>query len=238
MFLYNAIFSLTAQREIMIHTIIHTILDIIESFGYFGIFIFMAIESSVLPLPSEVVMIPAGYLVWEGKMNPVLAILAGTFGSLAGALCNYFIAIKIGRIFVIKYGKYFFMKEKSLVTTEKFFNKHGEISTFIGRLIPVVRHYISLPAGLAKMNLVRFSIFTLIGAGIWVSILTGFGYWLGDTFSGIDINEIVDTFGRGELDSTQQDIKAKMRLIVVVVLGFVCICALVYMWFMRKRKQK
>lgn len=87
------------------------------------------------------------------------------------------------------------------------------------------------------MNLVRFSIFTLIGAGIWVSILTGFGYWLGDTFSGIDINEIVDTFGRGELDSTQQDIKAKMRLIIVAVLGFVCICALIYMWFMRKRKQ-
>lgn len=221
----------------MISSIIHIILSIIESFGYIGIFIFMAIESSILPLPSEVVMIPAGYLVWEGKMNPLLAILAGTFGSLAGALCNYFISIKIGRIFIIKYGKYFFMKEKSLNHTEKFFNKHGEISTFIGRLIPVVRHYISLPAGLAKMNLLRFSIFTLIGAFIWVSILTAFGFWLGDTFSGIDINEIADTFGRGELDATQQEIKQKMRIILFAVLGFVVLCVGLYItWIIRRHK--
>ena len=226
------------HRAVMIESIIHTILSIIESFGYIGIFIFMAIESSILPLPSEVVMIPAGYLVWEGKMNLFLAILAGTFGSLAGALCNYFIAIKIGRIFVIKYGKYFFMKEKSLIATEKFFNNHGEVSTFIGRLIPVVRHYISLPAGLAKMSLWRFSIFTLIGAFIWVSILTAFGFWLGDTFSGIDINEIADTFGRGELDETQQAIKHKMRIILFAVLGFVCVCVGLYLWVIRKYKRK
>lgn len=237
MFLYNAILTLLVlQRAFMIQSIIHTILYIIETFGYVGIFIFMAIESSILPLPSEVVMIPAGYLVWEGKMNPFLAILAGTFGSLAGALFNYFIAIKVGRIFVIKYGKYFFMKEKSLIATEKFFNKHGEISTFVGRLIPVVRHYISLPAGLAKMSLYRFSIFTLIGAFIWVSILTAFGFWLGDAFSGIDINEIADTFGRGELDSTQQIIKQKMHFILIAVFGFVFACVGIYLWVMLKRK--
>lgn len=229
MFLYNAILLFgTLKRATMIHTIIHTILDIIESFGYIGIFIFMAIESSILPLPSEVVMIPAGYLVWEGKMSAFIAILSGTLGSLAGALCNYFIAIKIGRIFITKYGKYVFMKEKSLIATEKFFNKHGEISTFVGRLIPVVRHYISLPAGLAKMSLYRFSIFTLLGACIWVSILTAFGFWLGDTFNGININEIADSFGKGELDATQQTIKQEMRLILFGVLGFACVCAGLY----------
>ncbi len=222
----------------MIHTIIHIILDIIESFGYIGIFIFMAIESSVLPLPSEIIMIPAGYLVWEGKMNAFLAIFAGTLGSLVGALCNYFIAVKIGRIFVIKYGKFFFMREKSLIATERFFNKHGEISTFIGRLIPVVRHYISLPAGLAKMKLWHFSLFTLIGACIWVSILTAFGWWLGDTFRGININEIANTFGKGELDTTQQYIKQKMHTILFGVLGFVCVCVGLYIWVIWKRNQK
>lgn len=222
----------------MIQTIIHFILDIIESSGYFGIFLFMAIESSVLPLPSEVVMIPAGYLVWEGKMNAFLAILAGTFGSLAGALCNYFIAIKIGRIFVIRYGKYFFMKEKSLIATEKFFNKHGEISTFIGRLIPVVRHYISLPAGLAKMSLYHFCFFTLVGACIWVSVLTAFGYFLGDTLNGIHIDEIADAFGRGELSENQQFIKQQMRTILYGVLGFVAVCAALYIAFMYKRSRK
>ncbi len=221
----------------MINTIIQVILDVIESFGYLGIFIFMAIESSILPLPSEVVMIPAGYLVWQGKMNPFLAIIAGTFGSLAGALCNYYIAIKIGRIFVIKYGKYFFMKEKSLIATEKFFNKHGEVSTFIGRLIPVIRHYISLPAGLAKMNLWRFCIFTLMGAFIWVSILTAFGFWLGDSFSNISINEIANAFGRGELDSMQMLVKQKMHIIIFSVLVFVCVLIAIYVLIMKFRNK-
>lgn len=223
----------------MINTIIQFILDVIEYSGYFGIFIFMAIESSIFPLPSEVIMIPAGYLVWQGKMNLVLAILSGTLGSLAGALCNYYIAIKIGRIFVVRYGKYFFMKEKHLIATEKFFNKHGEISTFVGRLIPVIRHYISLPAGLAKMNLWRFCIFTLLGALIWVSILTGFGWWLGDTFTNINVHEIANSFGHGDMDSTQQAIKQSMHTIILQILGAIVFLLCLYIaWHFYKNKRK
>lgn len=213
-------------------------LDIIEYLGYFGIFILMAIESSILPLPSEVVMIPAGYLAMQGKMDIMLAIVAGTFGSLAGALCNYFIAFKIGRIFVVRYGKYFFMKEKHLITTEKFFNKHGEISTFIGRLIPVVRHYISLPAGLAKMKLWKFCLFTLLGAFIWVSILSVFGWWLGTTFGDIGVNEIASSFGKGEMDNTQIAIKQQMRYIIVGILVAMMALGLMYVAWQFKKKNK
>lgn len=224
----------------MINSIIQFVLDTIESSGYIGIFILMAIESSILPLPSEIVMIPAGYLVWQGKMNMILAILAGTFGSLAGALCNYYIAIKIGRIFVLKYGKYFLMSQKSLEKTEKFFNRHGEISTFIGRLIPGVRHYISLPAGLAKMSLTKFCIFTLLGAGIWVSILSIFGYYLGVSFNDINVSEIANSFGKGDKDATQLNIKRDMRLIGICTLVAVCVLGAIYVvwWKLRSKNKK
>lgn len=234
MIIYNVCYILMKGR-ILINSIIQFVLDTIEYMGYFGIFILMAIESSILPLPSEIVMIPAGYLAYQGKMNMILAILAGTFGSLAGALCNYYIAVKIGRIFVIKYGKYFFMKEKSLEKTEKFFNRHGEISTFVGRLIPVVRHYISLPAGLARMSLVRFCAFTLLGALIWVSILSIFGYYLGVSFgdsSTLNIAEIANAFGKGEKDATQVTIKQDMRIIgIYTLIGVIIIGAIYIAWW-------
>ncbi|STQ86619.1 DedA family protein [Helicobacter muridarum] len=220
----------------MINAAIQFILDVIEQSGYLGIFIFMAIESSFLPLPSEIVMIPAGYLVWEGKMNMILVILAGTFGSLVGALCNYFIAYKVGRIFVIKYGKYFFMREKSLIKTEFFFNRHGEISTFMGRLIPVARHYISLPAGLAKMNIYKFCIFTIIGAALWVSILALFGWWLGDSFDNISVGEIAEAFGKGEKDNIQEFIRDKMKIVVFSLLSIVLVIGVFYVFLQYKKK--
>ena len=139
----------------------------------------MFLESSFIPFPSEVVMIPAGYLAYKGEMNLVLTILAGTFGSLMGALLNYYLAIKLGRPFLLHYGKYVMFNEASLQRMEDFFARHGHVSTFTGRLIPVVRQYISLPAGLARMNLVVFSFYTSLGAGIWVTILALLGYYIG-----------------------------------------------------------
>jgi membrane protein DedA with SNARE-associated domain len=144
-----------------------------------GIFFMMFLESSFFPFPSEVVMIPAGYLAYKGEMNIFIAIFAGILGSLAGAIFNYYLALKLGRVFLLKYGKYVFISEETILKMEDFFTKHGHISTFFGRLIPVVRQYISLPAGLAKMNLFVFSLFTSLGAGIWVIILTLLGYFLG-----------------------------------------------------------
>ena len=106
-------------------------------------------------------------------------ILAGTFGSLVGAYANYFAARYLGRPLVLKYGKYVWITEEKFAKVEAFFREHGEVSTFIGRLLPVVRHLISLPAGLAGMNHIRFSLYTLLGAGIWVTILTYIGYFIG-----------------------------------------------------------
>ncbi len=151
----------------------------VDSWGYFGIFISMFLESSFFPFPSEVVMIPAGYLAFQGKMNLFMALFSGVAGSLFGALFNYFLAAKYGRPFLLRYGKYFFLKPESLQKLEDFFAKHGDISTFNGRLIPGIRQYISMPAGLARMPLGKFSLYTVLGAGIWVSVLALLGYYLG-----------------------------------------------------------
>ena len=164
----------------MLSSIVDFIVQTVGSLGYIGIFIMMFLESSFFPFPSEVVMIPAGYLAYKGEMNIYIAIVVGIFGSLAGALFNYYLAVKFGRKFLIKYGKYFFIKEATIVKMEEFFKSHGHISTFSGRLIPAVRQYISFPAGLARMNLFIFCIYTSLGAGIWVVILTLLGYFLGD----------------------------------------------------------
>ena len=163
----------------MLSQIINFIVETVGQLGYAGIFIMMFLESSFFPFPSEVVMIPAGYLAYKGEMNMYLVILFGILGSLAGAIFNYYFALKLGRRFLMRYGKYILISEDTILKMEEFFNKHGHISTFFGRLIPVVRQYISLPAGLARMNLFVFSVFTSLGAGIWVVILAFLGYFLG-----------------------------------------------------------
>ena len=161
------------------HDLISWLLNTIGSMGYPGIFLLMAMESSIFPVPSELVMPPAGYLVQQGQMNMTLVILSGTFGSLAGAYLNYFVALWLGRPLLVRYGRYVWIKEEHFTRVEAFFQHHGEISTFIGRLLPVIRHLISIPAGLARMNHVRFTLYTLIGAGIWVSVLAWIGYFIG-----------------------------------------------------------
>lgn len=163
----------------MVHAVVAWLLQTIGNMGYPGIFLLMALESSVIPIPSELVMPPAGYLSQQGEMNMVLSILVGTAGSLIGAYANYFAAHYLGRPLLLRYGKYVFITEEKFSKVESFFLKHGEISTFIGRLIPVVRHLISLPAGIAGMNHLKFSLYTLLGAGIWVTVLTCIGYFIG-----------------------------------------------------------
>lgn len=163
----------------MLHEAMNWLVTTIGAMGYPGVFILMAMESSLIPVPSELVMPPAGYLAHKGEMNMVVAILWGTFGSLVGAYANYFVSHYLGRPLVLKYGKYVFISPEKFARVETFFHKHGEISTFIGRLLPVVRHLISIPAGLAGMNHLRFSLYTLAGAGIWCTILTWIGYVIG-----------------------------------------------------------
>lgn len=163
----------------MLHNLIHWLLETIGVMGYPGIFLLMAMESSIIPVPSELVMPPAGFLVYQGKMDWLPSILAGTLGSLAGAYINYFAARYLGRPLILKYGRYVLIPPDKFQRVETFFLRHGEISTFIGRLLPVVRHLISIPAGVAGMNHLKFSLYTLFGAGIWCSILTWIGYTIG-----------------------------------------------------------
>jgi len=163
----------------MLHDIAQTIVEYIGHMGYWGIFLLMFLESTFFPFPSEIIMIPAGYLAYKGEMNVIIVVLVGIFGSVAGALFNYYLAVHFGRAFILKYGKYFFIKEETLDKLEIFFTKHGELSTFNGRLIPGIRQLISLPAGLAKMNIAKFSLYSALGAGIWVIVLVALGYLLG-----------------------------------------------------------
>lgn len=199
----------------MLHDIIQFIVDTVGAWGYPGIFLLMALESSFFPFPSEVVMIPAGYLAYKGEMNLFLAIAAGIGGSLAGALLNYWLAMHLGRPFLLRYGKYVLFKEHSLQRMENFFARHGHISTFTGRLIPAVRQYISLPAGLARMNLAVFSFYTSLGAGIWVTILAVLGYTLGHN---------------------EEAIRANLHLVTLVTLGVVVVIVLLYVRIKLKKK--
>lgn len=195
------------------YEIINWIVDTVSSLGYPGIFFLMLLESSFFPFPSEVVMVPAGYLAFKGEMHIIIVTLCGILGSLAGALLNYYLAIKLGRLFLIRYGKYVYFKEEILLKMEDFFSRHGHISTFTGRLIPGVRQYISLPAGLARMNLAVFSFYTSLGAGIWVIILTLLGYYIGE-------NETL--------------IKEYLHQIIITLI-ISCILGLLFYWHRQRR---
>ena len=198
------------------HEIVDSIVEIVSQFGYLGIFIMMFLESTFFPFPSEVAMIPAGYLAAKGDMNLLFAIVVGTAGSLSGALFNYFLARKYGRKGVLKFGKYFFFNEEKLEKMEKFFVSHGSFSTFVARLIPGVRQLVSLPAGLSKMNLGKFALHTTLGAGLWVMVLTLLGYFIGG-------NEAL--------------IKEYLHQIVLGTLALIFLSALIYV-YMHKRAKK
>lgn len=168
------------------------------TWGYVFIFAFMAIESSFIPFPSEVVMVPAGFLAARGELGaggPVaclsLAVLFGVLGSLAGAFANYYIALWVGKPFLEKYGKWFFVKPEPLARACEVFNKYGAATTFICRLVPVIRQLISIPAGISRMPIGEFTLFTALGAGIWSAILAAVGFWLGRSAGDISYLELV-----------------------------------------------
>lgn len=172
--------------------IVQWVIDTVGQWGYAGIVIMMFLESSCFPFPSEVVMIPAGYLASPNyihsanyvpghEMKIGVAIFMGIIGSWLGALFNYYLALWLGRPLLLKWGKYFLISEEKFEKAERFFSRHGEVGTFTARLIPVVRQYISLPAGLVRMNMLHFLFYTGLGAGIWVSVLAWIGYVAGQS---------------------------------------------------------
>jgi membrane protein DedA with SNARE-associated domain len=198
----------------MLHTFIDWILATVQDWGYTGIFILMALESTVLPVPSELVLIPAGYLAHQGQMNFGLIFLSATVGSLVGASFNYVVSMWLGRPFLERWGRYFFVRPELLHKTDAFFAKHGAVSTFTGRLIPGIRHLISIPAGLTRMNPGAFAFYTCLGAGLWSLILTLFGYFLGG-------NEAL--------------IKEYQHHITVGVIAFVVLIIGSYVWWQRRK---
>ena len=157
----------------------------IEFLGYPGVAILMAFESMIIPLPSELVMPFAGFLAVQGSMNFWLVILFSVVGSLAGSAISYYMGYYGGNKLVLKFGKYLFLDETDLKKTEAWFAKSGEKTIFIGRFVPIVRHLISIPAGIGKMNLKKFYLFTFLGAGVWNTILATAGYILGKKWSAV-----------------------------------------------------
>lgn len=157
----------------------------ISAGGYFGVFALMALESMIAPVPSEAVMPFAGYLVLQGKFNFWLALLASSLGSIFGSLLSYYIGVYGGRPFILKFGKYLLLEKEHLEFTERWFNKQGDKTIFISRFIPVVRHLISIPAGIARMPMRKFMVYTFIGASMWNFILLYAGFKLGSQWDKI-----------------------------------------------------
>ena len=158
---------------------IQSLLDLFASLGLTGVFVLMALESSLVPIPSELVMLPAGILAAQGVYSPWLVILIGGLGSLLGAWMNRLLAAYFGKPLLLKYGKYILMPAHKYEYAESLFLKNANLYTFIGRLLPVVRHLISLPAGIFSMPPIAFSVITFAGATLWCAILTGLGYYFG-----------------------------------------------------------
>ncbi len=193
----------------LLSNFINLIVNIVHQLGYGGIFIWMFLESSFFPFPSEVIMVPAGYLAYQGKMNLVVAIVVAILGSVAGAWFNYVLASKFGRKFLLK-----ILSEEKMKKMDIFFEKHWSISTFTWRLLPWIRQYISFPAGLAKMHPVKFTLYTALGAWIWVSILGFLGYFIWEN---------------------QELIKKYLHEITLFILLFVGLILIIY-YFLNKRK--
>jgi membrane protein DedA with SNARE-associated domain len=163
-----------------VHELAKWLVEFVNEFGYIGIFVMAFLESTFVPIPSEVTMVPAGYLVQQGRMAFVPVFIISTLGAVGGALLNYFIAYHYGRRFLFAFGKYMFFDHAKMAKLDAYFATHGEISTFTGRLIPGIRHVISFPAGLAHMDLKKFCIYTGVGGAIWMLTLITVGYIIGD----------------------------------------------------------
>ena len=159
-------------------SIVEFAVNFVESAGYLGLSVLMVMESTFMPVPSEAVMPPAGFLIEEGKFSFPAVIFFSTLGSIVGSLISYYIGAWGGKPFIDKFGKYLLLDRHHLTITERYFNRWGNITILVGRFIPVVRHLISLPAGIGKMNLFKFILYTVIGAGIWNSLLACAGYIL------------------------------------------------------------
>lgn len=182
------------------------VVNIISLFGYFGVFLAMAIESACIPLPSEIILPFTGYMVYLGRFSLWQATIAATLGNLFGALIAYYIGLWGGRPFIKRFGRYIFIHERELSNAENLFERRGEVTVFIGRLLPVVRTFISLPAGIARMNAVKMAIYTVAGALPWCLMLIIIGKKLGENW-----NTLKPLFHRLDL---------VVGILIIILLGY------------------
>lgn len=198
-----------------LHHFVAWLVDFVYHLGYLGIFLMTFVESTFVPIPAEVTMIPAGYLVHQGKLSLIPVLVASILGTVGGAYLNYWLAKRYGRTLFDRYGKYLMVTPEKLEKLELFFYRHGAISTFTGRLLPGIRHYISFPAGLARMDLKKFVIYTALGGAIWMTVLVLLGYYIGENE---DLMKIYLP-------------KAKVAMIALIILA-----GGIYIWRHRRRK--
>lgn len=191
------------------------VMQLISSMGYFGVFLAMAIESACIPLPSEIILPFTGYLVYLGHFELWPATIAATLGNLFGGLVAYYIGVWGGRPFIKRYGHYFFIKERELAWTERLFKRHGEVTVLLGRLLPIVRTFISLPAGIAKMKPMKMATYTVIGALPWCMFLIIVGEKMGENW-----NALKPLFHRMDIG---------VGVLLLVGLGY---------WFLHRRRRR
>lgn len=203
--------------------------DMAKEINYLYVVVLMTVESSFVPFPSEVVVPPAGYMAAEGNMNIVLVIVFATLGSILGAFINYFLSLWLGRKIVYKFansklGHLMLLNEAKVQKAEAYFDKHGAIATLAGRLVPAVRQLISIPAGLAKMNLLKFTMYTAIGAALWNTVLALLGYYLHSVVGSLD-----------ELQAKLADYERPIVIGICAVVGLGIIYVLVKAWKENKK---
>jgi membrane protein DedA with SNARE-associated domain len=194
--------------------LVEFIMSFIAQLGYTGIFFLMILESALIPIPSEIIMPFSGFLSSTGRLDPLLVTLSGSLGNLVGSILTYYLGIKAGRKFILKYGRYILFKKEHLESTENLFERYGDRISFAGRLLPGIRTYVSLPAGIGKTNFTKFVAYTFAGSLIWNSMLTYVGMSLGSNWKNIDKY------------STYLDVAALLAVAVFVT------------WFVYKTKRK
>jgi membrane protein DedA with SNARE-associated domain len=206
------------------HHLLEFWFNFLNQWGYLGIILLMAMESSIIPVPSEVVIPPAAFWAAQGKMSLWGVIAAGTFGSWLGSAISYWLALWLGRFVIVKWGKYFLISEEKLERAERFVHRYEAGGIFFARLLPVIRHLISIPAGIVRMRFGLFSAMTIVGSFVWCSVLAFFGQKIAQ-----DHPDLIS-----DPDALVATIKSESHLLVLFVLGF-CILYMVAMRLTAKK---
>ena len=199
--------------------------SLLNNLNYGTILLLMLLESTVIPVPSELVVAPAAYHAAGGSLNVVLVVLFATIGADLGASINYFVALYVGRPVIYRFansrwGKMCLLNQEKVEKSERYFDDHGVVATLTGRLIPGIRHLISLPAGLARMNYWKFLLYTTIGAGVWHTILAALGWYLHAFIKPEDLEHTIERYNH------------------YIVLGILAIVVVAVAYFVIKRKRR